>query len=185
MEHMEPRESGKRRISDLSPIERLKISITSAKNSGMTEDEIIGIVHDVFDKGNARTDKTVPEELRQYSRPDRNGKGYERIAKEADFSAPSVSTPKPNPPRKKRGLKAVYKETLFDVYKLPGDVRAVGDITWKELQGLARKHAEAFRLLSLIDGYGVPTDPDAKVRDVLKEDTLREFIEIARLSNVH
>lgn len=83
------------------------------------------------------------------------------------------------------GVQSTMKKTLFDTYRLPGDDRAIGDITWKELQGLARKHAEAYRLLSLIDGYGQPADQDAPVRDVLKEETLREFVEIARLSNVH
>lgn len=83
------------------------------------------------------------------------------------------------------GVQATMARSLFDSYRLPGDDRAIGDVTWKELQGLARRHAEAFRLLSLIDGYGQPADPEAKVRDVLKEGTLREFVEIARLSNVH
>lgn len=83
------------------------------------------------------------------------------------------------------GVQTTMAKSLFDTYRLPGDDRAIGDVTWKELQGLARRHAEAYRLLSLIDGYGVPADQDSKVRDVLKEDTLREFVEIARLSNVH
>jgi len=83
------------------------------------------------------------------------------------------------------GVQSTMAKSLFDTIRLPGDDRSIGDITWKELQGLARRHAEAYRLLSLIDGYGQPADQDAMVRDVLKEDTLREFVEIARLSNVH
>lgn len=91
----------------------------------------------------------------------------------------------------RRGASAIaavqptMRKTLFDTVHLPGDGRAIGDITWKELEGLARRHAEAYRLLALINGYGQPADMDAPVRDVLKEETLRQFVEIARLANVH
>jgi len=81
-------------------------------------------------------------------------------------------------------VQATMAKSLFDSYHLPGDERGIGDVTWKELQGLARRHAEAFRLTSLIAGYA-EASPDATVRDILKEETLREFINIARLSNVH
>jgi hypothetical protein len=120
----------------------------------------------------------------------RDGEGLMHHADKADVAVPPVSIRR-MPGHAKRGAAAVaaaqepMRRSLFDTYRLPGDARAIGDITWKELQGLARRHAEAYRLLSLIDGYGVPPDPDMPVREVLKEDTLREFVEIARLSNVH
>ena len=120
--------------------------------------------------------------------PERSA-GQHLIADQAGRHVP-VASPKKMPGHARRGMEAIAAvqssvgKSLFDTYKLPGDDRAIGDITWKELQGLARKHAEAYRLLSLIDGYGQPMDADAMVRDVLKEDALREFVEIARLANV-
>lgn len=102
-----------------------------------------------------------------------------------------VASSRRKPGHAKRGAIAISSvqpaiaNSLFDTYRLPGDGRAIGDISWKELQYLARQHAEAYRLLSLIDGYGSPADIDAKVRDVLKEETLSEFVRIARLRNVH
>lgn len=120
---------------------------------------------------------------------ERDGAGHQTRADKARVAMPASS--RHTPGHAKRGAAAIagvqttMAKSLFDTYRLPGDDRAIGDVTWKELQGLARRHAEAYRLLSLIDGYGVPADQDSKVRDVLKEDTLREFVEIARLSNVH
>lgn len=119
--------------------------------------------------------------------PDRSA-GQTLLADKAQAGVPSAAT---RPGHARRGMAEIaavqptVAKSLFDSYRLPGDDRAIGDVTWKELQGLARKHAEAYRLLSLIDGYGVPSNQDSPVRDVIKEDTLREFIEIARLSNVH
>lgn len=116
--------------------------------------------------------------------------GQTLSADKAEDLMPSAS-PRKMPGHARRGAAAIASvqqtmaKSLFDTIRLPGDDRAIGDITWKELQGLARKHAEAYRLLSLIDGYGQPADPDVMVREVLKEDTLREFVEIARLANVH
>lgn len=121
------------------------------------------------------------------SSPDRSA-GQTLLADKAQAGVPSAAT---RPGHARRGMAEIaavqptVAKSLFDSYRLPGDDRAIGDVTWKELQGLARKHAEAYRLLSLIDGYGVPSNQDSPVRDVIKEDTLREFIEIARLSNVH
>lgn len=117
-------------------------------------------------------------------------KGFSRMAEEAGPHVPDAAT-KRMPGHARRGLAEIRtanterNKSLFDTVRLPGDDRSIGDVTWKELQGLARKHAEAYRLLSLIDGYGQPADQDAMVRDVLKEETLREFVEIARLANVH
>lgn len=126
--------------------------------------------------------------------PERNGAGFPGIAAKAVHPAPaSVSSTRvavKQHSRAKRGASAIASvqrtmaKTLFDTYQLPGDDRGIGDVTWKELSGLARKHAEAYRLTALIGGYA-DADPDARVRDVLKEETLKEFIDIARLSNVH
>lgn len=144
-----------------------------------------------------KADSHVPDAATQRSA------GQGRSADEATYPLPDASPatpryyhlgkphPKRNPGHAKRGIAAIQavqetvSRSLFDTYKLPGDGRAIGDITWKELQGLARKHAEAYRLLTLIDSHGVPADPNVMVREVLKEETLKEFIEFARLSNVH
>lgn len=126
--------------------------------------------------------------------PERNGAGLfvtaDKVIRKmpASVSPDTVSVKQHS--RAKRGAAAIASvqrtmaKTLFDTYSLPGDDRGIGDVTWKELQGLARKHAEAYRLTSLISGYA-EANPEARVRDVLKEDTLKEFIDIARLSNVH
>ena len=116
--------------------------------------------------------------------------GQSRFADKAGLDVP-VAAPRNKPGHARRGAAAiasvqpVVAKSLFDTYRLPGDDRAIGDISWKELQHLARKHAEAYRLLALIDGYGQPTNTDAMVRDVIKESTLKEFVEIARLANAH
>lgn len=126
--------------------------------------------------------------------PERNGAGSTADAVKASIVLPASVSPDfvsvKQHSRAKRGAAAIASvqrtmaKTLFDTYQLPGDDRGIGDVTWKELSGLARKHAEAYRLTALIGGYA-DADPDARVRDVLKEDTLKEFIDIARLSNVH
>lgn len=139
-------------------------------------------------KGRALSADAAGDTMPAPSSPERNGAGLTRGANKASARVPAPVSAKPG--HAKRGLVAIASvqaplaKSLFDTYLLP-DGRAVGNVTWKELQGTARSHAEAFRLLSLIDGYCQPSDPDAKVRDVLKEDTLREFIKIARLSNAN
>jgi hypothetical protein len=111
-------------------------------------------------------------------------------ADKASNCVPDAS-PRKLPGHARRGLaasriaNAERNASLFDSIKLPGDDRSIGDITWRELQSLAQTHAETYRLLTLINSHCVPADPSAKVRDVLKEDTLRQFVDIARLANVH
>lgn len=189
----------------------LRSALALFRNNGGTFEEAIAEVHAAFERDDdissfagrvlqvrstaARMGSEAVDALPQGHKSDATAslsdaaKGQAFDADKAALALPDAATRKPGHARRGadaiRAIQPTLAKTLFDTVRLPGDDRAIGDITWKELQGLARKHAEAYRLLSLIDGYGQPADQDAMVRDVLKEDVLREFVEIARLANVH
>ena len=91
-------------------------------------------------------------------------------------------------PNKPRGLEVMRRAnaatpSIFDTVMVRG-IGPVGDVVWSTIPRLIKERAcwatisaQEAALLFLIHRYGRPAMPDARVRDVLKEDALMKMVE--------
>lgn len=115
------------------------------------------------------------------SHPSRDGGQFSRAS---DGQMTPALVREPNKPRGLAAIKSIQPtlaKSLFDSERLP-DGRALGDVTWGELQSLARRYARWSRVFALLQDHA-QADPTTLVRDAVTEDWMRNCIRIAELRN--
>jgi hypothetical protein len=78
-------------------------------------------------------------------------------------------------------LKAMSAPTIFDTITLR-DGTPIGDLRWSQLDRFIADNAHEAALLRLVKSHAVPSDPNAKVRDVVKLAALQRFVQQAKES---
>jgi len=73
----------------------------------------------------------------------------------------------------------VARRTIIDTFKVR-DGRALGDLLWRELTVLARENEAEGRVLRAIAGHVANADPEAKVRTIVKAETVDAIVKEAR-----
>jgi hypothetical protein len=76
-------------------------------------------------------------------------------------------------------LKAMSAPTIFDTITLR-DGTPIGDLRWSQLDRFIADNAHEAALLRLVKSHAVPSDPNAKVRDVVKLAALQRFVQQAK-----
>lgn len=107
-----------------------------------------------------------------------------RLGQEKSGTAPSQSLPKRVAPPKTveayvQAAKHVQKMvamTVLDSFKVR-DGRAIGDITFGELEGLRSENAREASIIRQIQRHAANVTADAKVRDIIKASDLERMIQ--------
>jgi hypothetical protein len=76
-------------------------------------------------------------------------------------------------------LKAMSEPTIFDTITLR-DGTPIGDLRWSQLDRFIADNAHEAALLRLVKSHAVPSDPNARVRDVVKLAALQRFVQQAK-----
>ena len=92
-------------------------------------------------------------------------------------NATSCVPPHGAPRRSLDAMKRIAKvTTIFDTRVLR-DGTPIGDLRWSQIERFIGDNAQEAALLNMIRKHGVPSDPNARIRDIISEETMQKFIQ--------
>lgn len=129
----------------------------------------------------------MPGEARKWAKPINGVPRDPAPGREASGQSSYVGrtmTVAPSSPRRSyidaaRSASKVLANSLLDSLRVR-DGRAIGDVRWAELEGLAKANRFEATILERVRQRGLPTDPAMRVRDLLTEEDMLEITEAAR-----
>jgi hypothetical protein len=74
-------------------------------------------------------------------------------------------------------LQSIGRTTIYDTFRTRDG--PLGDLRWSSLPRLIRDNTHEAALLKLIYDHCIPSDPNARVRDVIKIEDLQRMVQKA------